>query len=144
MENELINRIIPYSAAAEQAVLGAMLIDPMKCVPEAVSTLSAEDFYVPENKKIFETLFGMFNLNRPIDPVTLVDELHRQGSYDEAGGQGYLAQILEVTPTSANMREYAKIVRDKAILRRLAEITGDTYRRIMEGESDAELLIENA
>ena len=144
MENELISRKVPYNAEAEHAVLGAMLIDPARCVPEAVSMLTAEDFYVPENKKLFETLFGMFNLNRPIDPVTLVDELQTRGDYDEAGGGRYLAEILEVTPTAANMREYAKIVKDKATLRRLAEITGETYRRVMAGESDTELLIESA
>ncbi|MBO4406804.1 MAG: replicative DNA helicase [Clostridia bacterium] len=144
MENELISRKIPYNAAAEQSVLGAVLIDPARCMPEAIGMLAAEDFYVPENKKIFETLFRMFNFNRPIDAVTLVDELQAQGDYDEAGGQSYIAQILETTPTASNMREYAKIVKDKAILRKLADVTCDTYRRIMAGESDAELLIEKA
>ena len=61
MENDLIGRKVPYSVIAEQSVLGAMLIDPIKCVPEIVSLLKAEDFYVPENRTIFETLFGMFN-----------------------------------------------------------------------------------
>ena len=144
MENELISRKVPYNAAAEHAVLGAMLIDPARCVPEAIGMLTKDDFYVPENRKLFETIFGMFNLNRPIDPVTLLDELQANNDYDEAGGQSYLAQILEVTPTAANMREYAKIVKDKATLRRLSEVTGDTYRKIMAGESDTEALIETA
>lgn len=144
MENELISRKVPYNASAEHAVLGAMLIDPVKCIPEAVSILAEEDFYVPENKVIFATILDMFNFNRPVDPITLSDELQLLGKFDEAGGQGYLAQILEITPTAANMREYAQIVKEKATLRRLAEVTGDVYRKIMSGESDTELLIEAA
>ncbi|MBQ4624448.1 MAG: replicative DNA helicase [Clostridia bacterium] len=144
MESELIGRKVPYSVVAEQSVLGAMLIDPIKCVPEIVSLLKAEDFYVPENRTIFETLFGMFNFNLPIDSVTLTNELQRSGSFDEMGGQSYLAQILSTTPTSANFREYAKIVKEKSILRRLAEVTGDIYNKVMAGESDVESLIESA
>ena len=144
MENELISRKVPYSAAAEHAVLGAMLIEPIKCIPEAVSLLNEEDFYIPENKIIFSTILNMFNLNRPVDAITLTDELQLLGQYDEAGGQSYLTQILEITPTAANMREYAQIVKEKAVLRRLADVTGDIYRKIMSGESDTEMLIEAA
>ena len=115
MENELISRKVPYSAAAEHAVLGAMLIEPIKCIPEAVNLLNEEDFYIPENKVIFSTILNMFNLNRPVDAITLTDELQLLGQYDEAGGQSYLTQILEITPTAANMREYAQIVKEKAV-----------------------------
>jgi len=144
LENELIGRKLPYNITAEHAVLGAMLIDPHTCVPEAVGMLNAEDFYVPENKLIFETLFSMFNLNRPIDHVTLIDELQQEGHFEEIGGNSYLAQILDVTPSAANMKEYAKIVKEKAVLRRLAQLTGDLYQKITSGESDVESLIESA
>lgn len=144
MESELISLKTPYNASAEHAVLGAMLIDPQKCVPEAVGLVSADDFYIPENKKIFETLLNMFSLNRPIDPVVLIDELQLLGYYDDVGGQAYITQLLDITPSSVNMAEYAHIVKEKSILRKLSDITGDIYRRIMSGESDASSLIESA
>lgn len=142
MEAELIPQRMPYSVEAEQAVLGAMLIDP-RCVPEVIELLRADDFYLAENKSIFEVIFGMFSFGKPIDPIVVLDQLKQQGVYDSAGGQAYLAQILEITPTAANMRAYAAIVKEKSLLRRLAGITGETYRRVMEGEADSSALLEN-
>ena len=140
--DELLGRQLPYSADAEQSVLGAMLIDP-DCIPEVVETLSAQDFYIPENRRIFEIIYSMFTMSRPVDPVTVLEELKAAGVYDEAGGRAYLFQMMDVTPTSANVAKYAEIVRDKATLRTLAEITAEAYNNAVSGSGESSDILEN-
>lgn len=136
-------RRLPYSPEAEQAVLGSVLIDP-DCISQVIDILSAADFFVPENRKIFETLYSMFTNARRIDPVVVLDELKSRGVYDEAGGRAYLYRLMESTPTAANAGEYAKIVKNKAILRGLAAVTEDVRTRAVEEDSDASALLELA
>ena len=102
MADELLSRQLPQSLEAEQAVIGSMLIDPA-CVAEVIELLRPEDFYAEEHQRIFETIYSMFNGALKIDPVTVLDRLKAQGYYDEAGGRAYLMQLMEVTPTSANV-----------------------------------------
>ncbi len=125
---ELIMRRQPYSAEAEQAVLGSILIDP-GCMHSAVNLISPDDFYVPENKTIFQTLYDMVAEGGTIDPVVLLENLKQSGIYDEAGGRNYLYKLMETTPTSANMSAYAEIVKGKAKLRRLIDVTSDTTEK---------------
>ncbi|HHX72850.1 MAG TPA: replicative DNA helicase [Clostridiales bacterium] len=133
----------PYSAEAEQAVIGSMLIDP-GCIPEALEAVSAEDFYIPENASIFETIHSMFTYGRKIDPVLVLEELKIRGVYDEAGGRAYLYKIMEATPSSANVQAYAEIVKNKAILRHLAQITGEVHSRALGEDGKASDLLELA
>lgn len=132
----------PYSAEAEQAVLGSILIDP-SCIAAVMDIASTEDFYVPENKKIFETLFYMFTQGYRIDPVILLDELKAREIYDDAGGRAYLYKLMEATPSAANVTAYAEIVRGKAKLRMLAEITGEAHERALNEAGEASELIES-
>ena len=74
-----------------------------------------------KTKRIFETIYSMFNGAQRIDPVTVLDMLTRMGYYDEAGGRAYLFQLMEVTPGARNVNEYVRIVRDKSLLRQLAD-----------------------
>ena len=122
--DELLARQMPQATEAEQAVIGSMLIDP-SCVASMVEMLRPEDFYAEENRKIFETIFSMFTNGRRIDAVTVLNELKLAGLYDEAGGRAYLAQLMEVTPTAAGVREYAQIIRDKSMLRAIAAAASD-------------------
>ena len=141
--DELLSKRMPYSAEAEQSVLGSMLIDA-RCVPEVLELVSPKDFYVPENVKIFETLYSMFALSKPIDPITVLDELKLAGVYDDAGGRAYLMSLIDITPTSANVARYAAIVRDKALIRSLAEISGEIYENAITGEAEASVILEKA
>lgn len=141
--DELLMRQMPQSTEAEQAVIGAMLIDPA-CIPEAIEQLRLEDFYAEENRRIFETIYSMFNSAMKIDPVTVLDQLKAQGAYDEAGGRAYLMQLMEVTPTSANVREYAAIVRDKSMLRAIATAAGEIQTLAFEGAGRAADIAELA
>ena len=117
--DELLSRQLPQAVEAEQAVIGSMLIDP-SCIPEVIELLRPEDFYAEENRRIFETIFSMFTDSVRIDAVTVLNELKMNGLYDDAGGRAYLAQLMDVTPTAAGVREYAHIIRDKSMLREIA------------------------
>jgi len=139
--DELLTRQIPHSQEAEQAVIGSMLIDPA-CVPDAISMLHAEDFYIEENRAIFETIFSMFTASEKIDAVTVLEELKSLGLYDNAGGRTYLMQLMDITPTSANMREYAKIVRDKSMLRGIHTAASEIVKIVEDGEGDASDIAE--
>ena len=139
---DLVLRRQPYSAEAEQSVLGSLLIDPA-CISEAIEIVAADDFYIPENKKIFETMTSMYTLGQKIDPVILLDELKNREIYDEAGGRAYLYKLVEITPTAANVKAYAQIVRAKAKLRKLAKITGEANERALAEAGEANELIES-
>ena len=104
MANEdLLLRQMPHSLEGEQAVLGSMLIDA-ECVKLVMEKLRPEDFYLRQNREIFETIYHMFSYARPIDGLTVADELRKAGLYDENVTRDYLAQLMEITPTSANVR----------------------------------------
>ena len=143
MADELLARQLPQSLEAEQAVIGAMLIDPA-CVAEVIELLRPEDFYAEEHQRIFETIYSMFNSARKIDPVTVLDQLKAQGYYDDAGGRAYLMQLMEVTPTSANVKEYAAIVRDKSMLRAIAIAAGEIQTMAFSGAGSAAEIAELA
>ena len=143
MADELLARQLPQSLEAEQAVIGAMLIDPA-CVAEVIELLRPEDFYAEEHQLIFETIYSMFNSARKIDPVTVLDQLKAQGYYDDAGGRAYLMQLMEVTPTSANVKEYAAIVRDKSMLRAIATAAGEIQTMAFSGAGSAAEIAELA
>ena len=92
--DELLNRQVPQSLEAEQSVLGSMLIDE-RCVPDVIGTLRPEDFYLKQNREIYETIYTMFNFSEKIDPVTVLNKMKERGVYDEAHSYDYLAQLLK-------------------------------------------------
>ena len=140
---DLLLRQAPHSVEAEQAVLGSMLIDP-DCVKLVMEKLHPEDFYLKQNREIFESIYTMFSYSRPIDIVTVADEMRRGGTYDEAVTGSYLAQLMEITPTSANVKEYAAIVADKALLRAVADAASEITALVQEGSGDAHTVLEAA
>lgn len=119
MDEELLNKQAPQSLEAEQAVLGSILIDS-KCLMDVVGIVRPEDFYLQQNRDIFQAIYSMFNFSQKVDPVTVMEKMQEEGTYrDEI--RDYLIQLMEITPTAANAARYAAIVRDKAMLRSLAE-----------------------
>ncbi|MBR3641509.1 MAG: replicative DNA helicase [Oscillibacter sp.] len=144
MANEdLLLRQMPHSLEAEQAVLGSMLIDE-GCVKDVMDKLTPEDFYLQQNREIFETIYSMFTYSRPIDGITVCEEMQKAGTYDDTTTRSYLAQLMEITPTSANVMEYVAIVRDKALLRRLAQASGEIGLLVQEGVGEARDILEAA
>ena len=141
--DELLMRQVPQDLTAEQSLLGAMLVDP-NCIPEVIEQVRADDFYADENKRIFETIYSMFNGAQRIDPVTVLDMLTRMGYYDEAGGRAYLFQLMEVTPGARNVNEYVRIVRDKSLLRQLADAGSEIQQNALEARGEASSIAELA
>ena len=144
MANEdLLLRQMPHYLEGEQAVLGSMLIDE-GCVKEVMDKLVPSDFYLRQNREIFETIYTMFTYARPIDGITVCEEMRKAGTYDENTTRSYLAQLMEITPTSANVMEYVAIVRDKALLRGVAQAAGEITALVQEGIGEAGEILEAA
>ena len=123
MAEELFIRQVPHSVEAEQAVLGSIVIDPA-CVAIVLEMLSPQDFYIETNRIIFETIISMFTMGKKIDYVTILDELKMSGYKGKVDREYFLA-LVETTPTSANVEEYADIVRGKSMLRELQGVSNE-------------------
>ena len=144
MANEdLLLRQMPHSLEGEQAVLGSMLIDE-GCVKDVMDKLVPSDFYLRQNREIFETIYSMFSYAKPIDGITVCEEMQKAGTYDENTTRSYLAQLMEITPTSANVMEYAAIVRDKALLRGVAQAASEITALVQEGTGEAGKILDIA
>ena len=135
-------RQMPVSVEAEQALLGSIIVSP-DAFDKIGGMISAEDFYVEEHKHIYSALLKMYSQNKTIDAVTLVNCLVENGDRDEAGGVQYITLITESVPSAANVKDYAKIVKDKSTLRKLInvcnEINEDAYN-----ESDVRNVVDSA
>ena len=129
---DLLTRQMPHSLEGEQAVLGSMLIAP-ECIKDVMDKLQPGDFYLRQNREIFEAIYSMFSYARPVDGITVAEELRKNGTYDEQTTRRYLAELMEITPTSANVMEYVKIVRDKALLRGVAIAASEITAMVQEG-----------
>lgn len=140
-EDEILSRQMPHNLEAEQSVLGAMLIDA-DCIKDVMDKLQPEDFYVKQNRDIFETIYTMFSYSKPIDGVTVADEMQKNGTFDEQTTKNYLIQLMEITPTSANAMEYVKIIQSKALLRSLVKAAGEITAMVQEGLGDAQDILE--
>ena len=142
-DEELLLKQLPHSVEAEQAVLGSMLIDA-RCVPEVIDQLRPDDFYVKQNREIYETIYSMFNYSLTIDPVTVLENMKQNGVYDENTSRGYQLQLMDTTPTAANVKEYIGILKDKTLLRRVAETAGELTVLIQQGTETGQDVLEAA
>ena len=142
MDEELLTRQPPQSLEAEQAVLGSILIDS-RCLADIVGILSPEDFYLKQNREIFETIYTMFNFSQTIDPVTVLNKMKELGVYQD-NSRDYVLQLMEITPTAANAARYASIVREKAMLRGLARAATDISETVYSEVGTAAEMLESA
>ena len=123
MDEELMSRQQPHSLEAEQSVLGAILIDS-RCLTDIIGILKPEDFYLQQNREIYETIYTMFNYSQTIDPVTVLDKMKELGFYQD-NSRSNIMQLMDITPTASRAERYANIVREKAMLRGLAQAATD-------------------
>ena len=142
MDEELLAKQPPQSLEAEQAVLGSILIDS-RCVADIVGIVSPEDFYLKQNREIFETIYTMFNFSQTIDPVTVLNKMKELGVYQD-NSRDYILQLMEITPTAANAARYAGIVREKAMLRGLAQAAMDISETVYSEVGTASEMLESA
>ncbi len=138
-----IGRVPPQSIEAEEAVLGGVLVDN-RALDQAVEILNPEDFYREAHRRIFMALIDLDERGEPSDVITITEALKRRGDLDSVGGAAAVAELVDRTSTSSNVGFYAKIVRDKSILRRLVETGSDIAQRASAGASDVGELLDQA
>jgi replicative DNA helicase len=136
-------RRTPWSPEAEQAVLGAMLLDQDAAL-KAVQILEDASFYREAHRRIFRAMVALLDRGDVLDPLVLRDELDRRADLEAAGGMDYLAELLDTVPTAANIEFHARIVRDKALLRRLIEVGTQLVQSAYEGRQDVSTLLDEA
>lgn len=136
-------QILPFSLEAEQAVLGAILIDP-EIISDVAEIIKPEHFYLPQHEAIAEAMWTMDALSKKIDSITVLEELKKGKVFDDAGGKSYLLQLAQIVPTSANSVSYAKIVKEKHYMRSLILAARKIINEASEPEVDVDMLLENA
>lgn len=146
MDEQLLTRQMPQSLEAEQSVLGSILIDS-RCLTEIIGILRPEDFYLRQNREIYETIYTMFNFSQTIDPITVLDKMRELGFYRETeqeNSRNYIQQLMEITPTAAHAVRYANIVRDKAMLRGLADAASEISETVYSQVGTPSEMLESA
>ena len=134
----------PYSIEAEQAVLGSIIIDP-ECLNFVATQIKEEFFYLKEHREIYKNLRSMLELGgRAIDFVSLLEQLKRSGSYDDAGGKAYLTQLAKAVPTSKNIATYVELVKDRYYARSLLLAAENIIKDINDNLLDPNLLLDHA
>ncbi|MDU4516327.1 MAG: replicative DNA helicase [Streptococcus mitis] len=126
-------RIPPHDLVAEQSVLGAVFIAPDTIISLA-DELAPDDFYKPANKIVFKTMLSLLEKGEPIDATTMVSALTNQGQIKEIGGLNYVVELVNSTPTSKNVEHYAKLVREKATLRKVIADLSDSLSIAYQGD----------
>ncbi|MBE6732488.1 MAG: replicative DNA helicase [Ruminococcaceae bacterium] len=133
----------PYSVEAEQAVLGAIIIDP-KSLNEIATQIKPEYFYIPQHRDIYTALSSMFELNQTIDFVSLLEKLKRDGVYDDAGGKAYIAKLVDTVPSAANVLTHVAIMRERYYARSLMDAAKGIIHDINENAMDSGKLLDSA
>jgi replicative DNA helicase len=137
------HKLPPQNVEAEQSVLGGILIEN-EAVNKVLEILTPEDFYRDAHRRIFEALITLSERDEPADLITLSNELRKINQLDSAGGTSYLASLIDLVPTAANIEYYAKIVKEKSILRKLIETSTEIITQSYEDREDVEELLDEA
>lgn len=136
-------RLPPQNLEAEQSVLGAILLDNVS-MAKAMEALTEEDFYRTAHRKIYQAMLDLSEHGEVIDQITLTEHLKTRGELESVGGAAYLAELVQVVPTAANVKYHCKIVRDKALLRGLITISTEVITRGYDGLSQVDDLLDFA
>ena len=144
MEESLnFERSMPFSREAEMSVLGAMFLD-MQCIPEAIDIVKADDFYIDRHKELFAAMNELYNLGKPIDIVTLKEQLTVRGTFEQVGGLPFILEIANFVPTTRNIVHYANIVSEKSVLRKLIKVSDNISEQCYQGDGELENIIGSA
>ncbi len=142
MNDELLKKL-PFSLVTEQSLLGSIIIAP-EVLDEVVQIITPDDFYISEHTQIFMTLKELFVNSRDIDFVTLVDALVTKGVYNEAGATDYITQLVHKGNNALNVKDYAKIIKDKSLLRKLIGVCDEISEKAYSEEGEAAHLVDYA
>jgi len=138
-----IEKVPPQSLEAEQAVLGAIILDG-ESIAKAIELITPQDFYKESHRKIYQAMLSLFDKNEPIDLITLTEHLKDNGELDEVGGLSYLSNLATAVPTAANIKYHAKLIREKALLRSLLSSCTKIITKVYEEPEDPEEMIDYA
>jgi replicative DNA helicase len=136
-------RTPPHDVAAEQCVLGGMLLSK-DAISDVIETIRPQDHYRPAHQVIHEAILDMYGRGEPVDAITVADELTKRGDITRVGDRPYLHTLIATVPTAANAGYYARIVRERAILRRLVEAGTRIVQFGYAGDADADELVDRA
>ena len=140
---DTLRKVPPQNLDAEESVLGGVLLD-MHALDRVVEVMGADDFYRGSHRRIFRAMLTLSEKGEPIDLITLADTLKARGELQEIGGATYLAELADKVPSAANIAHYARIVREKAVLRSLINVCSEIVTRCYNGEEDIERFLDEA
>ncbi len=138
-----LERPLPHNLEAERSILGAILLDN-HALNAAVEKLRSEDFFLPQHRQIFERMIQLGEKQQAIDTVTLMEDLSRGGKLEAAGGVAYLSQLADGLPRVTNVEHYARIVKEKAVLRNLAFSAAAIQEQALAAGDDADVILDRA
>jgi replicative DNA helicase len=141
--DQLLERPLPNSSESERAILGSIVLDN-GLITQAIEQLRPEDFYVPSHRRIFVSMMGLFERGSEINPILIGEELRRDGSLESVGGISFITNLTYGLPHFANIAHYAKIIRDKSLLRQLIKATNKITSEALEEEDDAQIILDHA
>jgi replicative DNA helicase len=139
----ILERPLPNNLDAERSVLGAVLLDN-NALNAAIENLRPEDFFLDQHRRVFTQMIALAEAQQAIDLITLTEELHRRGDLEASGGAPYLASLADGMPKVSNIEHYARIVKEKAVLRNLIHATHNIQERAFDGEDGADAVLDNA
>ena len=137
------HKLPPQNIEAEQSVLGGILIEN-EAINKVMEILTDDDFYRDAHRKIFNALINLSERDEPADLITLTNELRKNKQLDSVGGASYVTSLIDSVPTAANIEYYAKIVKEKAILRKLIETSTEIITQSYQDRGDVEELLDEA
>ena len=143
MAEATLERPLPQNLEAERSVLGAILLDN-HALNTAIEKLKPEDFFSDQHRRIFNYMIQLGEAQQPIDLVTLSDQLRRKGELEAAGGAAYLSQLVDGVPRVSNLEHYARIIKEKSLLRSLIYATQSIQQTALDAEEEADALLDRA
>jgi replicative DNA helicase len=140
---QMLERSLPNSSEAERAILGAVILDNAH-ISQSIELLKPEDFYVPSHRRIFVAMMSLFEHGSEINPILIGEELRRAGDLEAAGGVPFITNLTFGLPHFTNVAAYAKIVKDKSLLRQLVKVANKITSEALEEEDEAEIILDHA
>ena len=136
-------RIPPHNEEAERCALGAAMLS-REALFDVIETVKADDFYNESHREIFKAIMELYRDNKPVDMLTVCEELKTRKALEMVGGRAYVATLTSEVPSTVNAGEYAKIVSEKATLRQLIDTAGDIMNKSYDGKDDPEQILNFA
>ena len=141
MDDTLIKRVMPNSLEAEQSVVGSMMLDA-EAIVTAMELLTPDDFYLQQYKIVFQTMIELYAAGQPVDLITLQNKLKEKDVPQEIASLGFVRELLNAVPTSANVKYYAQIVKENSMKRRLIRVMDELENECYAGKENVNVIMD--